>query len=281
MWENNPIPFDNPYVLAIVQIMANFAKENNHINTFFEMKKLLFHTLLPLSMSIMFVSCEKEGNGSNGTKLEGDWWVLDRTELFFNNKKVSTDKSGEVRRILFKDGNATCEFENGTKSVLAYSLIDNEVVIGTTSYRLVSNELVLENDLDMLFHRTDYSYLKEEECFQIFKYDGQTISCPESFLWKFFAESYIIPGNYIYFYGSERKPCLLSGYYVSGKRGYDVNEYLERFGTQEISMVKNNDKEVVLYEYRDGSYYGGPFASMTTVSFDYPYDVSITTYRKE
>ena len=164
---------------------------------------------------------------------------------------------------------------------MAYNLIDNEVVIGTTSYRLVSNELVLENDLDMQFHRTDYSYLEEEECFPIFKYDGQTISFPNSFLWKFFGESYITPGNYIYFYGSERKPCLLSGYYVGDNREYDVKEYIERFGTQKYSMVKNNDKEVVLYEYLDESYYGGPSANMRTVSFDYPYDVSKTTYRKE
>jgi hypothetical protein len=231
------------------------------------MKRVYFAAIFLLCISVLFCSCNKEGNGSTGMKLEGKWWVIDVHEELFNGKVVLTNKTGLINRIYFSDGNATIEGDDGWRSVVSYSVIDDEIVLQSFenySIRLVSGKLVFEKKLS----RQGNSELPLTDIRRIFTYDGEPLysSMDDLFdlLWPW---GKIDPC----YYSSNLNPCCLVGLQRVKSEYFTPDPYVEYANDIDVEIV--NDKEFVLY------YYAGEIAY--TYTFDYVYDSLKDTFRQE
>ena len=91
------------------------------------MKKLFFSALLFLSLSIMFISCEKAGINDEGN-LEGKWWIPVKGELIFNGKVVRDKPKTDYvldYKAYFEGGNYTCvDINSGESYVFGYSYLN-------------------------------------------------------------------------------------------------------------------------------------------------------------
>ena len=256
------------------------------------MKNSLYVVFILFVFSIAFASCEKEGGNTKGNKLEGTVWVFEKQEALLGDEVVKSDKSIDYTRIImdivriqFEDANATVEYEGGGKSVYPYSYSDNEVIIGSSTYKIVSNKLVHEVYLGDYYGEKDYSGLKQDEILKIFTFGGETIFLPKGRALDYvpFSNAKVFPMEKLdsvtdcFFYSSNRKPCLIKGLRRLSTEYPDVQEYLKRYGATEYVWEWKNDKEFLIYHYVGEKEYYHPLTA-STITLDYPYDYLRNTY---